>query len=91
MFQTSQPTTVNTKGQVTIPVDIRNRLGIVPGSRVQIQIDEKSKKIVMEPIMGVDDLMGFFKTGKKYNKKQAVDAYVKDIVHDFVQKRKQEK
>jgi antitoxin PrlF len=35
--------TVTSKGQVTIPVEIRNRLGIEPGSRLVFVIDDDGR------------------------------------------------
>ena len=43
---------VSTKGQVTIPVNIRRNLGIKPGSYVKFTVREKKKRkeIVIQPI-----------------------------------------
>ncbi len=38
---------VTEKGQVTIPKDIRDRLGIVPGSEVEFVADEKGARLVL--------------------------------------------
>jgi len=37
---------VTTKGQVTIPQEIREQLGIHPGADVEFQIDEGAVKII---------------------------------------------
>jgi len=37
---------VTSKGQVTIPRDVRKRLGITPGSEVDFQLDEKGVRLV---------------------------------------------
>ena len=37
---------VTTKGQVTIPQDIRRRLGIEPGSEVDFQVDGDAVRLV---------------------------------------------
>lgn len=85
-----QPTSVNPKGQVTIPVSIRKILGIKPGNRIHFNIDKVSKKLTLERVMDIDELMGYFKSPKKYNEKKAESAYVKDIVNNFLDKRKRE-
>lgn len=38
---------VTEKGQVTIPKDVRDRLGIVPGSQVEFVPDEKGARLVL--------------------------------------------
>jgi AbrB family looped-hinge helix DNA binding protein len=43
-----QITTVSTKGQFVIPLEIRASLGIKPGTRVAVTLD--GSRIVLEPI-----------------------------------------
>jgi len=38
---------VTTKGQVTIPIEIREELGIYPGSDVEFQIDHGVAKLIL--------------------------------------------
>jgi AbrB family looped-hinge helix DNA binding protein len=38
------------KGQIVIPSKIRRRLGITESTRIQIDLDEENKKIVLTPI-----------------------------------------
>lgn len=38
------------KGQIVIPSRIRRKLGITESTRIQIDLDEKNKKIVLTPI-----------------------------------------
>jgi AbrB family looped-hinge helix DNA binding protein len=51
--------TVTSKGQVTIPVEIRRRLGIGPGSKVAFTYDNQGKvefkraEYTLEEVMGV--------------------------------------
>lgn len=37
---------VTSKGQVTIPRDVRKRLGITPGSEVDFELDERGARLV---------------------------------------------
>lgn len=37
---------VTSKGQVTIPQEVRQRLGIVPGSEVEFQLDANGARLV---------------------------------------------
>jgi AbrB family looped-hinge helix DNA binding protein len=48
--------TVTTKGQVTIPVDIRSRFHISPNDRVDFSVD--GDRIVLMPVRGLKDLRG---------------------------------
>jgi len=40
-------TTVTTKGQVTIPKDVRDRLGLAPGSKVRFQQNSEGEFILL--------------------------------------------
>ena len=40
------PSTVTSKGQVTIPKPIRDRLGIQPGTRVSFSLDEDGRAFI---------------------------------------------
>lgn len=39
---------VTSKGQVTIPLDVRRALGIRPGSDVEFQIDESGARLIVD-------------------------------------------
>ncbi|MBN1402827.1 MAG: AbrB/MazE/SpoVT family DNA-binding domain-containing protein [Anaerolineae bacterium] len=45
---------VTTKGQVTIPIEVRERLGIEPGSEVEFEVEGDSVKLtpVTQPSRG---------------------------------------
>lgn len=55
-------TTVNTKGQVTIPKQLRGRYGFPPGTRV-IWL-ERDGHIVPEPVKRVEELRGSLGPGE---------------------------
>ena len=38
------------KGQIVIPSRIRRKLGITESTRIQIDVDEENKKIILTPI-----------------------------------------
>ena len=64
-----QVTTVTTKGQFTIPADIRESLGIKPGDKL---VSERvNGEIRIKPAPSIFELAGSLKTKKKYNKKKA--------------------
>ena len=43
-------THVTTNGRVVIPVAIRRKLGIRPGTRIRLEVDEQAKRIILSPI-----------------------------------------
>lgn len=57
-----QLATVTQKGQVTIPFEMRNLLGIKPYSKVKISLYKKAVKL--EPTPDILDLVGAFKIPK---------------------------
>ena len=38
------------KGQIVIPANMRRKLGIKESTRIQIDVDEENKKIILTPI-----------------------------------------
>lgn len=43
-------TTATSKGQIVIPSSIRRKLGIKEGTRIQIELKEDEREIVLKPI-----------------------------------------
>jgi AbrB family looped-hinge helix DNA binding protein len=43
-------TTATSKGQIVIPSSVRRKFGIKEGTRIQIEIDEQGKRIILRPI-----------------------------------------
>ena len=42
--------TTTTKGQIVIPAEARRKLGIREGTRIQIELDEKNRRLILTPI-----------------------------------------
>ncbi len=38
------------KGQIVIPSSVRRQLGIKEGTRIQIEVDEQARRIILTPI-----------------------------------------
>ena len=70
--------TVTQKGQVTIPIEFRKRLGLEANSKVKISM--RLNKVFLEPAVSLDDLFGILKSNKKFDKKKARDAYMPDVL-----------
>ena len=51
-------TTVTTKGQVTLPKNIRDFLGLYPRTRVTVNLDKKNKAVKFEPIVNFLNFAG---------------------------------
>jgi AbrB family looped-hinge helix DNA binding protein len=43
-------TTATSKGQIVIPASIRQKLGIKDGTRIEIELKEAEREIVLKPI-----------------------------------------
>ena len=56
-------TTATSKGQIVIPASMRRKLGIKEGTRIQIELHEDAREIVLTPITReyVHSLRGKFK------------------------------
>lgn len=54
-------TTVNTKGQVTIPEPFRRKYGFPPGTKV-IWI-ERDGELIPRPVLSLNDLEGYLRPG----------------------------
>ena len=56
-------TTTTSKGQIVIPSSVRRKLGIKEGTRIQIQLDEEAREIILTPITReyIHSLRGKFK------------------------------
>lgn len=77
-------TTITQKGQVTIPVNIRKKLGVETGQRVVFE--ERGDEVVVKAVPDFLSLMGSIKTKIKYDKRKARKA-----VGDYLAKRYAEK
>ena len=56
-------TSASEKGQIVIPSAVRRQLGIKKGTRIHIDVDEKTRKIILTPITPerIESLFGKYK------------------------------
>jgi antitoxin PrlF len=50
--------TVSEKGQITLPIEIRRRLGLKPRSRVEFEL--RHDELILRRVKTVDELYGMF-------------------------------
>jgi AbrB family looped-hinge helix DNA binding protein len=64
----TQITTVSTKGQFVIPAEMRESLGIAPGTRIAVTLQES--RIILEPVSDklVDETCGMLAGGPSLSK-----------------------
>ena len=53
--------TLTSKGQTTIPKDIRKRLNLHPGDRLEFVIDENGRALVLPASIDASELAGILK------------------------------
>lgn len=56
-------TIATVKGQIVIPSSVRRKFGIKEGTRIEIQVDEENRRIILTPITRefVNSLRGKYK------------------------------
>jgi antitoxin PrlF len=76
---------VSDKGQVTLPAQIRRRLGIKSRSRLEVEV--RNEEIVLHPVKSIMDLAGIFHDaaeGKSTDwdviRKQTMETVAQEIV-----------
>ncbi|MFB6212194.1 MAG: AbrB/MazE/SpoVT family DNA-binding domain-containing protein [Candidatus Magasanikbacteria bacterium] len=72
---------VTKKGQVTIPVDMREELGLNSGQKVFFI--RKGSKLEIEPVPDFLDLKGSISTQKEYSKEKARKAIKKNLSEKY--------
>lgn len=78
--------TITAKGQTTIPVDIRNQLGLKPGDKVEFFLDENGQA-VMKPLrkIHVSELYGVLPKPKRRLSLEEMDqAIARHMVKDYL-------
>ena len=64
---------VTTKGQVTIPIELREKLGIKPGDRVGF-VDEGARIVLQRQETAIEAIFGVVKTSKGVTLEQMEEA-----------------
>lgn len=56
--------TITSKGQITIPKEVRDRLGLKPGDRVEIYVDHDGRAVI-ERTLKLEELAGILPRPEK--------------------------
>lgn len=64
--------TVSSKGQITVPAQLRDRLGLTPGSRVFFNIEAGEDSIVMSKAATLDERLERVRKGFSRQTKNAI-------------------
>lgn len=62
---------LTSKGQLTIPKDVRERLGLKSGDRVVFEFEEDSVRLKVEKRRSLEELRGSLPTTREYPGKDA--------------------
>ena len=65
---------VTSKGQITLPAKLRERLGIKPGDRVSFEEDDKRGVRLVAKTVTAADLKGIFKTNIRLTDEELEEA-----------------
>ncbi len=63
--------TLTSKGQLTIPKEVRERLGLRSGDRISFEFEEDSVRLRIERRRGLAELKGSLPTTREYPGKEA--------------------
>ena len=63
--------TLTSKGQLTVPKDVRDRLGLKSGDRVVFEFEDGTVRLRVEHRKSLDELMGSLPSTRKYPGKEA--------------------
>jgi AbrB family looped-hinge helix DNA binding protein len=82
-------TTVTQKGQVTIPVAIRNLLGIKPNQKVSFSVN-RNNEVRIKSVITTDEAFGMFKDkiqNKFVSKEEMKKAIAEGVISKFEKKK----
>lgn len=77
--------TVTSKGQITIPRDIRKAVGLNPGDRVMFQMDEQHRVVMKKnpETLSLAGMLGSYGKGRTLTQADIQQAIVRGIAGKF--------
>lgn len=87
--QSEYMATLGPKGQVTIPAELRRRLGIQPNDKLLLRLRE-NKVEIESGIMTLEEVMGSVKPldpakSFKHQRNEAIEEHVEKVIHKMKQ------
>lgn len=76
--------TITSKGQITIPKEVRDKLGLKPGTQVRFIIDEAGQVALSPVLYSLDDLFGFLGPAPEKLSLEEIDTKVQAVVSEHV-------
>jgi AbrB family looped-hinge helix DNA binding protein len=73
--------TLTTKGQIVIPYQIREILGLMPADKFFFEIE--NDRIIAQPVPSINDVLGMIKTRKYVSKKKFKQNIAKQVIKKF--------
>jgi AbrB family looped-hinge helix DNA binding protein len=76
--------TISSKGQVTIPIEVRHRLGLKQGDRVEFVFEEG--KTVLRPVRSdVNPFEAWVGAFPAFSTKEEINAWVREMRGDYIE------
>lgn len=72
-------TSLTQKGQVTVPIEYRRKLGLKAGQKVRFEY-RSEVGLLLKPVQGILSLMGALPSKKKFNKTKARRVYLPQVL-----------
>jgi AbrB family looped-hinge helix DNA binding protein len=73
--------TLTTKGQIVIPYQIREILGLMPADKFFFEIEKD--RIIAQPVPSINDVLGMIKARKYISKKKFKQNIAKQMIKKF--------
>jgi antitoxin PrlF len=81
-----QQTTLTSKGQVTIPKNIRDFIGLHTGDKIEFVITEKNEVLLKPITKKVDEVFGMlYRSGRNAVSVEEMDAAIRQKIRDSFQ------
>jgi AbrB family looped-hinge helix DNA binding protein len=74
---------IGPKGQVVLPKEVRDRLGIAPGDRVVVDVEDGEVILIPVRVRTVSDLVGILRTHRAVDPREARRDYQAHLVQKF--------
>lgn len=66
-----QKAKITSKGQLTIPKQVRDRLGLQPGDMLAFDVEDGAMRLIVEKRRTLEELRGSLPTGRRYPGRKA--------------------